>query len=395
MHKVNIFSIFLAIVILTGCSAQKQKTDNTIKTTTHNVLKSSSKTWTFAKKVTSKQTPNNGVSNELSTSVVSKIGDISNWTTSKNQFITYPINYKQVPLKKWQHDTQKSVVRSEQNKVHWMTIAQINMVLKKLGADIKIDKLSDLVFLETKSNNMPLNQAFVAKGYHLYAINPQYTDNEQTITVDRGQSFTDTRTKKATGQIVPAKLNGTWIAPETTTSVNDTGKIMVKDGYLYQHRYDSYERSAIQGLSSYSLMSLNQNTTYASQKTNAARAGYQLTQKSVASGDSLGYLYMFVNENKLIRIGQGQTTTYQKTSSLVAANDLPKDDITIFEQLDQKKTGEAASTITVKAGPPIVGMSSSIKYLTNPDAGQITSNIPVVGLEDGRVTISDEESGSN
>lgn len=142
-------------------------------------------------------------------------------------------------------------------------------------------------------------------------------------------------------------------------------------------------------------MSLNQNMTYASQKTNAARAGYQLTQKSVASGDSLGYLYMFVNENKLIRIGQGQTTTYQKTSSLVAANDLPKDDITIFEQLDQKKTGEAASTITVKAGPPIVGMSSSIKYLTNPDAGQITSNIPVVGLEDGRVTISDEESGSN
>lgn len=128
-----------------------------------------------------------------------------------------------------------------------MTIAQINMVLKKLGADIKIDKLSDLVFLETKSNNMPLNQAFVAKGYHLYAINPQYTDNEQTITVDRGQSFTDTRTKKATGQIVPAKLNGTWITPETTTSANDTGKIMVKDGYLYQHRYDSYERSAIQG----------------------------------------------------------------------------------------------------------------------------------------------------
>ena len=393
MRKLNIFSIILVVVILTGCGIQKQKADNTIKKTTHNVLKSDSKTWTFSKKITSKQTPNTGVSNDLSTSVVSKIGDISNWTTSKNQFISYPINYKQISLKKWQHDTQKRMVKSAQSKVHWMRISQINAVLKKMGADIKINKLSDLVFLETKSSNMPLAQAFVAKGYHLYAINPQYTDTEQTITIDRGQAFTDTRTKKATGQVASAKLNGTWIAPETTTSASDTGKIMVKDGYLYQHRYDSYERSAIQVLSSYSLISLNQNTTYASQKTNAARADYQLTQKSVASGDSLGYLYLFVSENELIRIGQGQTTTYKKTSTLVAANDLPKDDITIFEQLDQKNPGEAASTITVKAGPAIVGMSSSIKYLTDPDAGQITSNIPVVSLENGKVTTSDGESG--
>ncbi|KRM96104.1 hypothetical protein FC19_GL001176 [Liquorilactobacillus aquaticus DSM 21051] len=49
--------------------------------------------------------------------MVAKIGDISNWTTSKNQFIAYPINYKQVSLKKWQSDTQKRLVKSEQSKV--------------------------------------------------------------------------------------------------------------------------------------------------------------------------------------------------------------------------------------------------------------------------------------
>lgn len=224
---------------------------------------------------------------------------------------------------------------------------------------------------------MTLPEAFVAKGHHLYSINIQYVDTKQTITIARGQSFTDTSTKKETSQISLNKLNGTWIAPETTTSSSDTGKIMIEDGYMYQHRYNSYERSAIQKLSSYSLISLNQNITYAAQKVNAANAGYQLTQKAVASGDSLGYLYLFVNENQLVRIGQGTTTTYKKTSTLVAASDLPQDDITTFEEMDQKHPGEAASTITVDASAPVVGMSNSIKYLTVADAGQIIDNIVI------------------
>jgi hypothetical protein len=268
-----------------------------------------------------------------------------------------------------------------------MSVDQINAVLKKLGAKFKITHLTDLIFLATKSNGLTIEQAFAAKGHHLYAINIPYFDNDQTQTIDRGEVFTDTDTKKATGQISLAKLNGTWIAPQTTTSSADTGKILIKDGYLYQRRFDSIERSAIQNLSAYSLISLNQNTTYANQKINAANAGYQLTRKAVASGDSLGYLYLFINQNKMIRIAAGVTTDYEKTNTLVAASDLPQDDITIFQQMDQKNPGEAASTITIKAGPAVVGVSESIKYLTDPEAGQITSN-QTISLNNGQVSVS-------
>ena len=72
---------------------------------------------------------------------------------------------------------------------------------------------------------------------------------------------------------------------------------------------------------------------------------------------------------------------------MIAANDLPQDDITIFNQMDQKNPGEAASTITVDASAPLVGMSSSIKYLTDGEAGQITSS-QAIDFENGKVTVT-------
>ncbi|MCP0886631.1 hypothetical protein LB941_04680 [Ligilactobacillus sp. WILCCON 0076] len=391
MRKLNIFIVTLLLaVFVSGCSTRGKKSNvtsnDTVKATTNKTIKAKSKTWTFSKGVSSKQTQGQGVSSDISTSVVLKTDALSSWTTSNGQFISSPVKYQKVSLKTWERNMRKNYMKSAQKKIHLMTVTQVNQVLKKLGSDIKISKLSDLVYLKTQTNGLPLMQAFVAKGHHLYAINIQYVDTDQTITIERGQVFTDTSKKKATGQIPLNKINGTWIAATTTTSANDTGKIMIKDGYLYQQRYDSYERSVIQELSSYSLVSLNQNETYASQKVNAANVGYQLTRKSVASGDSLGYLYLFLSENKMIRIGDGETTTYTKTSTLVAADDLPQEDITIFEQMDQKYPGEAASTITVKAGDPLVGMSNSIKYLTDPEAGQIISNKDVT-LENGTVTV--------
>lgn len=286
--------------------------------------------------------------------------------------MSYAVKYQRVSLAKWQKDQRKHYVKDIQKKIHYMSVAQVNAVLKKLGANFKINKLSDLIFLETKTSSMPVDQAFVAKGHHLYGINIQYLDADQTTTINRGTSFTDTSTGKIAKHVAVSKLNGTWIAATTTTSSSDTGKIMVTDGYLYQHRYNSYERSAIQDLSHYSLASLNQNNTYASQKTEAANGGYQLTAKSVASGDSVGYLYLFVSENRLIRIGQGQTTTYQKTSTTVADVDLPESDLKIYEQMDQRYPTSPASTITTKADAPVIGLTDSIKYLTDADAGQIT-----------------------
>ena len=88
-------------------------------------------------------------------------------------------------------------------------------------------------------------------------------------------------------------------------------------------------------------------------------------------------LYLIINANKIIRINQQIVTTYTKTSAVVAANDLPKTDIDLFKQMDQKKAGEVATTITVKAGPAQVGMTNSINYLTDPNAGQITETIVV------------------
>lgn len=379
MRKLNIFIIILLMVVVSGCSLQKKEkaVDDNVKATTNKTLQAESKTWTFNQGISSKQTKDQGVSKQITSSVVSKTDALSSWTTSKGQFMSSSVNYKRVSLKKWKQNMLKNYIKSAQKSIHLMSVAQVNDSLKKLGSDTRVRKLSDLVFLETKTNGMTLPEAFVAKGHHLYSINIQYVDTKQTITIARGQSFTDTSTKKETSQISLNKLNGTWIAPETTTSSSDTGKIMIEDGYMYQHRYNSYERSAIQKLSSYSLISLNQNITYAAQKVNAANAGYQLTQKAVASGDSLGYLYLFVNENQLVRIGQGTTTTYKKTSTLVAASDLPQDDITTFEEMDQKHPGEAASTITVDASAPVVGMSNSIKYLTVADAGQIIDNIVI------------------
>ncbi|WP_317760521.1 hypothetical protein [Liquorilactobacillus mali] len=45
--------------------------------------------------------------------------------------------------------------------------------------------------------------------------------------------------------------------------------------------------------------------------------------------------------------------------------------------MDQKNPGEEASTITVDASAPTVGMSNSIKYLTDAEAGQIINNIVI------------------
>lgn len=396
MRKRYILGLSFLLLLLTSCAAQKSKQTTkqnatvSVKTTTNHVLQAKSKTWVFTKKVVSQQTKKRGVASQLTTSMVSKTDTTTNWVTAKGQFMAGSVNYKKVSLKEWRKNLNHNFVKSGRKKIHLMSVDQVNAVLKKLGANFRIAHLTDLIFLATKSNGLTIAQAFAAKGHHLYAINIPYFDNNQTLTIDRGEVFTDTGTKKATGQISLAKLNGTWIAPQTTTSSTDTGKILIKDGYLYQQRFDSFERSAIQNLSTYSLISLNQNTTYANQKINAANAGYQLTQKTVASGDSLGYLYLFINQNKMIRIGAGVTTNYKKVNTLVAASDLPQDDITIFQQMDQKNPGEAASTITVKAGPAVVGMSKSIKYLTNPEAGQITSN-QTISLNNGQVSVSQSE----
>jgi len=376
MRKSILTIIALTLLVLSGCSTKKSQTATTaspsVKATTEKTIKSASKTWTFSQSVSSKQTKKNGVDNQLTTAAVSRTGALTNWTTAKGQFMSYAVKYQRVSLAKWQKDQRKHYVKDIQKKIHYMSVAQVNAVLKKLGANFKINKLSDLIFLETKTSSMPVDQAFVAKGHHLYGINIQYLDADQTTTINRGTSFTDTSTGKIAKHVDVSKLNGTWIAATTTTSSSDTGKIMVTDGYLYQHRYNSYERSAIQDLSHYSLASLNQNNTYASQKTEAANGGYQLTAKSVASGDSVGYLYLFVSENRLIRIGQGQTTTYQKTSTTVADVDLPESDLKIYEQMDQRYPTSPASTITTKADAPVIGLTDSIKYLTDADAGQIT-----------------------
>lgn len=379
MHKLAILLITIGIT-LAGCTTQTfaPAHHHPVKATTQKVLQAKTKTWTFDQAVSSKQTKH-GVASKLEASVVDKTTTQSSWTTSQGQFLSVGIKHRQVSFSKWQRAQQRHIMKSYRHRLHYMSVSQVNAVLKKLGAPIKISKLTDLIYLETGSSTdpLPVATAFVAKGHHLYAINMQYSDTDQTTTIDRGRSFTDTSTKVTPRHISVNQLNGTWIAAETTTSASDTGKLMIKNGYLYQHRYDSYERSAIQDLSRYSLGSLNQNVTYAAFKTDAAHAGYQLAHNTVASGDSTGMLYIVINANKIIRINQQLVTTYNKTSTIVAASALPQTDIDIFNQMDQQHPGESAATITVKAGPARVALTSSLNYLTDPDAGQITKEVTV------------------
>lgn len=379
MHKLAILVVTIGIT-LAGCTTQTSAPahHHPVKATTQKVLQAKTKTWTFDQAVSSKQTKH-GVASKLEASVVDKTTAQSSWTTSQGQFLSVGIKHRQVSFTKWQRAQQRHIMKSYRHRLHYMSVSQVNAVLKKLGAPIKISKLTDLIYLETGSSTdpLPVATAFVAKGHHLYAINMQYSDTDQTTTIDRGRSFTDTSTKVTPRHISVDQLNGTWIAAETTTSASDTGKLMIKNGYLYQHRYNSYERSAIQDLSRYSLGSLNQNVTYAAFKTDAAHAGYQLAHNTVASGDSTGMLYIVINANKIIRINQQLVTTYNKTSTIVAASALPQTDIDIFNQMDQQHPGESAATITVKAGPARVALTSSLNYLTDPDAGQITKEVTV------------------
>lgn len=75
-----------------------------------------------------------------------------------------------------------------------MTVAQVNTALHKLGADFKIKHLSDLVFLETKTGENTIDQGFVAKGNHLYAITAHYRDLQEPTNFDRGQLFVSQKT---------------------------------------------------------------------------------------------------------------------------------------------------------------------------------------------------------
>lgn len=402
MRKTLLITTLLTITLLAGCQAKKPASSTTSRaqpttttyanrTTTKKALAADSQTWLFNKQLLSKQTKN-GLSDDITVSNIAQMTTPKSWLTSKGIFTSQPINYQQISFKKWQQDSRSHLMKSYQKTLHLMTVAQVNAALHKLGADFKIKHLSDLVFLETKTGKNTIDQGFVAKGNHLYAITAHYRDLKEPTNFDRGQLFVSQKaTAKTTASPVALdQLNGTWIAAATTTSANDTGKLMVKDGFMYQKRYNSIERSAIQDLAKYTLVTLNQNTIYAAQKRDAAQAGYQLTPKSIASGDSIGYLYLFMNDHELLRIGAGQATSYQKTDSLVAAADLSQTDQTIFEQLDQQKPGESASTITVKAGPAVVGMSDSINYLTDATAGQISNNIVIGNVQNGHVTIASE-----
>ncbi|HIY94014.1 hypothetical protein [Companilactobacillus sp. HBUAS56275] len=373
MRKLNLLILTLILLFISGCSASKPKTASyDIKANTQKIIKSDSKTWIFNEAISSKQTGSK-VSNKISTSVVSKANDLDIWTTSKGEFKSIATGYKQTSFSEWKKLSRKHYMKSYQKKLHYMSVQQVNEALKALGAKFEISKMSDLVFLKPEIGDLGLNQAFVAKGHKLYAIDIQYMDVDQTTVIDRGKSFTDTQNKKSAKHLDVNSLNGTWIAPETTTSAEDSGKILVKNGYLYQHRYNSFERSAIQDLSKYSLISLNQNSTYALQKREAAHAGYQLSRDTVASGDSIGYLYLFTSEKELIRIGAGKSTKYQKNSDNVSSTDLPQNEVNIFTQADTNNPKKSASTITTKAGASIVGISSSVNYLTDPEAGQIIS----------------------
>ncbi|CAJ1190813.1 hypothetical protein CPEBRM1_ABPJDJAI_01263 [Companilactobacillus paralimentarius] len=370
MRKLSLFILTFILLFISGCSTKHKTASYDIKANTQKVINSNSKTWIFNEAINSKQTKI-GVSNKINTSVVSKANDLDMWTTSKGSFKSIAVGYKQTSFLEWKKLTRKHYMKSYQKKIHYMSVNQVNEALKALGAKFEINKLTDLVFLKPELGDLSLNQAFVAKGHKLYAIDIQYMDVDQTTTIERGKSFVDTQNKKSVKHLNLNNLNGTWVAPETTTSANDSGKLLVKDGYLYQRRYDSFERSAIQDLSKYSLISLNQNSTYALQKREAAQAGYQLSRDTIASGDSLGYLYLFTNKKELIRIGAGQVTKYQKTNDTISSTDLPQGQVDIFTRVDTANPRNAASTITTKAGPSVVGISSSINYLTDSEAGQI------------------------
>ena len=371
MRKSSLFILTFILFFISGCSIAKHKsTSYDVKANTKKIINADSKTWIFNEAINSKQTKF-GVSGKIDTSVVTKANDLDLWTTSKGEFKSIATGYKQTSFSEWKKLSRKQYMESYQKKLHYMSVKQVNEALKALGAKFEISKMTDLIFLKPEIGDLMLNQAFVAKGHKLYAIDIQYMDVEQTTTIERGKSFVDTQNKKSAKHLDVSNLNGTWIAPETTTSANDSGKLLVKEGYLYQHRYNSFERSAIQDLSKYSLISLNQNSTYALQKREAAQAGYQLSRDTVASGDSLGYLYLFTNKKELIRIGAGQTTKYQKTSDTISSTDLPQNQVDIFTRVDTANPKNAASTITTKAGPSVVGISSSIKYLTDSEAGQI------------------------
>lgn len=371
MRKLSLFILTFILLLISGCSIAKHKsTSYDIKANTQKIINSDSKNWIFNEAINSKQTKF-GVSSKIDTSTITKANDLDLWTTSKGEFKSIATGYKQTSFSEWKKLSRKHYMKSYQKKLHYMSVKQVNEALKALGAKFEINKMTDLIFLKPEIGDLMLNQAFVAKGHKLYAIDIQYMDVEQTTTIERGKSFVDTQNKKSAKHLDVSSLNGTWIAPETTTSANDSGKILVKDGYLYQHRYDSFERSAIQDLSKYSLISLNQNSTYALQKREAAQAGYQLSRDTVASGDSLGYLYLFTNKKELLRIGAGQATKYQKTSDTISSTDLPQNQVDIFTKVDTANPKNAASTITTKAGPSIVSISSSIKYLTDSEAGQI------------------------
>ena len=371
MRKLSLFILTFILLLISGCRIAKHKsTSYDIKANTQKIINSDSKTWIFNEAINSKQTKF-GVSSKIDTSAITKANDLDLWTTSKGKFKSIATGYKQASFSEWKKLSRKHYMKSYQKKLHYMSVKQVNEALKALGAKFEINKMTDLIFLKPEIGDLTLNQAFVAKGHKLYAIDIQYMDVEQTTTIERGKSFVDTQNKKSAKHLDVSSLNGTWIAPETTTSANDSGKILVKDGYLYQHRYDSFERSAIQDLSKYSLISLNQNSTYALQKREAAQAGYQLSRDTVASGDSLGYLYLFTNKKELLRIGAGQATKYQKTSDTISSTDLPQNQVDIFTKVDTANPKNAASTITTKAGPSIVSISSSIKYLTDSEAGQI------------------------
>ncbi|MEY2357893.1 hypothetical protein AB4860_01405, partial [Lactiplantibacillus plantarum] len=189
MHKLAILVMTIGLA-LAGCTTQTfapVKHHRSVKATTQKVIQAPTKTWTFDQAVSSSQTKH-GVASNLDISVVDKTTAQSSWTTSNGQFLSAGVKHRQVSYAKWHHDQQRHIMKSYRHRLHHMSVSQINAVLKKLGASIQINKLTDLIYLESGNHTdpLPVNTAFAAKGHHLYAVNIQYSDTEQATTIERG-----------------------------------------------------------------------------------------------------------------------------------------------------------------------------------------------------------------
>ncbi|GAB5053030.1 hypothetical protein [Pediococcus ethanolidurans] len=369
---------------LTACSQKSNKKTVTPKHASSKILNRSETIWQQTAYI--KATANDkGKLSNMKTEKVSGNGGSSIWTTYDGKFSGNYVRTNYATIKK----ILKQNTEDSEYKSRFFSIKELNAVLKKAKAPIRIHNYSDLVYLKNSKIDGGQAMGFIASGHKLYALGLKYSYSatQPNGTVDRCYIFSDQGYQVPKRHYSAQQLTGRWAASDDRTD-----QLVMRKDWLYQSQKvgvnTQYKRIKIQNLNKIAASTLYTNTTFSYAQTQALSQGYAMPRATTQAGSDGSYIYLFVNAKTLVQIGNGSLKTYQKLTDDIETSDLPDSVLNVFDELDKQTPKYVANSLTSQSNNHyIAALTDNVNKLTAM-AIQRHTQVKNVNLSGQQITIS-------